>query len=200
MAAGKNAAPEPRKNYFPIQVNMTTETPIEYACPKPPTKPKSAPKRLSRSKKNTPLQLTPWKEKSLAKSTTKQAAVNREYDKNKRKKFDNSQVCESCGRNDRGISCSHLVPRSSCFDLISEMQNCEKQCFVCHEATESSRFFEIKHGLRLMNVLWNGLGESGRQRFWKAWHKWEQNRTLWQHSPFFDKEIHTQDAAANEIE
>ncbi len=86
-----------------------------------------------------------------------------------------------------GVSCSHLVARSHSFDLVGEKSNHEMQCFVCAEATESGRFFELKNGLSLLERLWSSLGEAGKQRFRYVINQWHQNQDLWQHSQFFDE-------------
>lgn len=129
--------------------------------------------------------------KPLKQITAKQAKNLAAYEKGKREKYEpDNRVCESCGRSDRGISCSHLVARSHSFELVSEPINHAQQCFVCSEATESGRFFELKNGLKLLERLWSGLGEAGKQRFRYVLNQWPQNKDLWKLSSFFDSEIH----------
>lgn len=147
--------------------------------PKPEPRPKKQPMPLKR----TQLPQGP---------SSRQAAKIRAYEVGKREKYseaDGPTICTGCGRNE-GMSCSHLVGRARSFDLIDEPSNHESQCFACHEATESGRFFQLKNGLALLERLWDGLGVMGRQRFWQSLYQWPQNRDLWQHSSFYDKEIH----------
>jgi hypothetical protein len=123
----------------------------------------------------------------IRKVSAKQAANLKAYEQGKRDKYSNEpEVCTGCGRHGQ-ISCSHLVARSHSFELVSEKQNHEMQCFNCADLTERGQFFALKNGLKLLERLWNGLGEKGRQRFWYVVTQWPQNQDLWQQSQFFDE-------------
>lgn len=128
----------------------------------------------------------------MPQQSSKQAAKLASYEKGKRAKYgDTPDVCESCGRNDLGISCSHIVPRSHSFALVDYPANHKKQCFVCHQLTEEMRFWMLGDGLKIMELLWDGLGGIGRQRFWKAYHAHDgMNANLWKQSTFYNPEIH----------
>ncbi len=163
-------------------------------CPKPlPREKKQAQplKRTAIKQKPYELKRTPLKpsEKPIAQMSAKQAANLRKYETGKRAKYDGVQVCSGCGANS-GLTCSHLVARSHSFELVSEPLNHECQCFNCHSLTESGQYFALKNGLKLLERLWSGLGEIGKQRFWHVWNQWPMNQSLWQMSPLYDPEIH----------
>lgn len=127
--------------------------------------------------------------KPLRKISTKQAANLRKYEAGKREKYDGAHICTGC-ESPYMVSCSHLVARSHSFDMVAEKDNHECQCYNCADLTERGQYYHLKNGLALMERLWNGLGEMGKQRFWYIWNQWPQNQSLWQMSSFYDSEIH----------
>ena len=145
--------------------------------PKPEPRPKKQP--------------TPLKRTQLPQGpSSKQSANLRKYEQGKREKYGTiPHICTGCDCN-TGLSCSHLVGRSHSFDMVADKSNHEMQCARCHDATERGQFFELRNGLRLLEKLWGGLGDIGRQRFWHVLYQWPQNRDLWAHSSFYNSEIH----------
>lgn len=149
---------------------------------------------IDRSKYKFNLKRTPLKQSSkpIRQQSAKQAKLLNSYEKGKVEKYENTpDVCESCGRNDLGISCSHIVPRSQSLALIDHPLNHCKQCFVCHDLTESMHYYQLNNGLKLMELLWDNLGGSGRQKFWKVFYAHDGlNQSMWTASRFYNPEIH----------
>lgn len=158
------------------------------AYPKPEPRPKKQPQPIRKIslKRQAEIDSGLFQPKSpmpIKQVSAKQAANLRQYEKGKREKYQpDNRVCESCNRSDRGISCSHLVARSHSFDMVADNNNHVQQCFVCAEKVETGRFFELRNGLKLLERLWSGLGEMGKQRFRYVLNQWPQNQDLWQHS------------------
>jgi hypothetical protein len=153
----------------------------------PYAKPEPRPPKVQQPLKRTPIK---GNGKSIAKVSQKQAANLRAYERGKREKYDGAHICTGCG-SPYMVSCSHLVARSHSFDMVAEKSNHECQCFNCADLTERGQYFQLKNGLALMERLWGGLGQIGRERFWKIWNQWSANQSLWQHSQFFNPHIHT---------
>ena len=142
-------------------------------------------------KKPYQLKRTPLKQsnKPIKQQSTKQAAKLASYEKGKREKYDiDLRVCECCGANDGGISCSHIVSRSTSHALLDYPLNHVAACYNCHDDMECLRYYKLKNGLKIMGLLFDGLGGIGKQLLRKAlYHKdhGELNMNLWKMSPFY---------------
>lgn len=63
------------------------------------------------------------------------------------------QHCGGCGRRSN-LSRSHTIPRSKRPDLIADPRNIEILCMNgCHELCESSRFFMLENGEKMVNYM-----------------------------------------------
>lgn len=136
-----------------------------------------------------PAKRLPKPKTKIRQVSAKQAKNLRIYEAGKREKYGNTpDVCTGCGRVGQ-ISCSHLVARSHSFDLVAEILNHERQCFSCADLTERGQYFMLNNGLKLLERLYNGLGEPGKQRFRYVINQWQQNLQLWEQSTFFDPDF-----------
>lgn len=171
---------------------------MEYPKPEPRQKKQPRPLRQISEKRQKAIDAglvqlkvrTPIKQSTtpIKQVSQKQAANLRAYEKGKAAKYEaDNRLCESCERSDRGISCSHLVARSHSFDMVADTNNHLRQCFVCAGMVESGRFFQLQNGLKLLERLWSGLGEKGKERFRYVLQQWPQNQDLWQFSAMVDE-------------